>query len=59
MKKKYYTEEQANKEVLEASKDLDYELMHAFELEVYLRLYEKMMKKRFKKINRFSRLDIN
>lgn len=57
--KKYYTEEQANKEVLEVSKDLDYELMHAFELEVYLHRYEKMMIKRFKKINRFSRLDIN
>ena len=35
-KKKYYTEEQANEVILDASDALDFELMHAFELEVYL-----------------------
>lgn len=57
--KKYYIEEQANEVILDASEALDYELMHALELEVYLRRYEKKMIKRFKKINRFSRFNIN
>ena len=57
--KKYYTEEQANEVILDASDALDYELMHALELEVYLRRYEKKMIKRFKKINKFSRFNIN
>lgn len=57
--KKYYTEEQANEVILDASDALDFELMHAFELEVYLRRYEKKMIKRFKKINKFSRFNIN
>lgn len=57
--KKYYTEEQANEVILDASDALDFELMHAFELEVYLRWYEKKMIKRFKKINKFSRFNIN
>lgn len=57
--KKYYTEEQANAVILDASYALDFELMHAFELEVYLRRYEKKMIKRFKKINKFSRFNIN
>jgi len=57
--KKYYTEEQANEVILDASFALDFELMHAFELEVYLRRYEKKMIKRFKKINKFSRFNIN
>lgn len=58
-KKRYYTEEQAYKVILDTSDVLDYELMHAFELEVHLRRYEKKMIKRFKKINRFSRFNIN
>lgn len=57
--KKYYTEEQANEVILDASYALDFELMHALELEVYLRRYEKKMIKRFKKINKFSRFNIN
>ena len=57
--KKYYTEEQANEVILDASCALDFELMHALELEVYLRRYEKKMIKRFKKINKFSRFNIN
>lgn len=57
--KKYYTEEQANKVILDASNALDFELENAFELEVYLKRYEKMMIKRFKKINKFSRININ
>lgn len=57
--KKYYTEEQANKVILDASNALDFELENAFELEVYLKRYEKKMIKRFKKINKFSRFNIN
>ena len=57
--KKYYTEEQANEVILDASYALDFELMYALELEVYLRRYEKKMIKRFKKINKFSRFNIN
>ncbi len=57
--KKYYTEEQANAVILDASNALDFELMQAFELEVYLRRYEKKMIKRFKKINKFSRFNVN
>lgn len=57
--KKYYTEEQANEVILDASCALDFELMHALELEVYLRRYEKKMIKRFKKINKFSRFNIS
>lgn len=57
--KKYYTEEQANKVILDASNALDFELENAFELEVYLKQYEKKMIKRFKKINKFSRFNIN
>ncbi len=55
--KKYYTEERANKVILDASDTLDFELMNAFELEVYLKRYEKKMIKRFKKINKFSRFN--
>ncbi len=58
-KKKYYTEEQANKIILDASNTLDFELERAFKLEVYLKRYEKRMIKRFKKINKFSRFNIN
>lgn len=57
--KKYYTEEQANKAILDASEALDFELINALELEVYLRRYEKKMIKRLKKINKFSRFNIN
>jgi len=57
--KKYYTEEKANKVIRDASDVIDFELMYAFELEVYLRQYEKKMIKRFKKINKFSRFNIN
>lgn len=55
--KKYYTEDQANKVIIDASETLDYELMNAFELEVYLKMYEKKMIKRLKKINNFSRFN--
>lgn len=57
--KKYYTEQQANKVILDSSKALDFELEYAFELEVYLKRYEKKMTKRFKKINKFSRFNVN
>ena len=57
--KKYYKEEQANKVILDASNALDFGLERAFELEVYLKRYEKKMIKRFKKINKFSRFNIN
>lgn len=57
--KKYYTEQQANKVILDASNALDFELEHAFELEVYLKRYEKKMIKRFKKINKFSKFNVN
>lgn len=56
--KKYYIEEQAKKVILDASAALDFELMNAFELEVYLRQYEKRMIKRFKKINNFSKFNL-
>lgn len=55
--KKYYTEEQANKVIIGASHALDFELMNALELEMYLKRYEKRMIKRFKKINKFSRFN--
>ena len=45
--------------IRKASDVIDFELMYAFELEVYLRQYEKKMIKRFKKINKFSRFNIN
>ena len=48
-KKKYYTEEQGNKEILQASGIFDFKLLKAFELEVYLKQYERMMIKRLKK----------
>lgn len=57
--KKYFTEDQANNVILDASSELDFELMHALELEVYLKRYEKKMIKRFKKINKFSKFNIN
>lgn len=56
---KYFTEDQANNVILDASSELDFELMHALELEVYLKRYEKKMIKRFKKINKFSKFNIN
>lgn len=56
---KKITEEQANEVILDISSALDFELMRALELEVYLRRYEKKMIKRFKKINKFSRFNIN
>lgn len=56
--KKYYTEEQANQVIIDASETLDYELMNAFELEVYLKRYEKKMIKRFRRINNFSRFNL-
>lgn len=58
-KKTYYSESRARESILDASVILDYELMRAFELELYLKKYERKMIKRFKKINKFSRFNLN
>ena len=55
----YYAEERAKKVILDASAALDFELMNAFELEVHLKRYERKMIKRIKKINNFSRFNLN
>ena len=56
-KKIYYTERKANQVIKDVSKSLDDELVEAFELEMYLKRYEKKMLKRFKKIYNFSRFN--
>lgn len=56
---RYYSEAQTIKEILDASAMLDYELVNAFELELYLKKYERKMTKRFKQINIFSRFNLN
>lgn len=56
---RYYSESQTTKEILDASAMLDYELMRAFRLELYLKKYERKMIKRFKRINKFSRFNLN
>lgn len=56
---RYYSEEQTVEQILNASKMLDYELMRAFQLELYLKKYERKMIKRFKRINKFSRFNLN
>ena len=43
--------------IKDVSKSLDDELVEAFELEMYLKRYEKKMLKRFKKIYNFSRFN--
>lgn len=58
-KARYYSESQTTKEILDASAMLDYELMRAFCLELYLKKYERKMIKRFKRINKFSRFNLN
>lgn len=55
----YYSELRAREEILDASFILDYELMRAFELELYFKKYERKIIKRFKKINKFSRFNLN
>lgn len=56
---RYYSESQTIKQILDASAMLDYELMRAFCLELYLKKYERKMIKRFKRINKFSRFNLN
>lgn len=56
---RYYSESQTTKEILDVSAMLDYELMRAFWLELYLKKYERKMIKRFKRINKFSRFNLN
>jgi len=55
----YYSESRVREEILDASFILDYELMRAFELELYFKKYERKIIKRFKKINKFSRFNLN
>lgn len=56
---RYYSESQTIKEILDVSTMLDYELTRAFWLELYLKKYERKMIKRFKRINKFSRFNLN
>lgn len=51
----YYSKSQVMNHIYDASAMLDYELMRAFLLELYLKKYVRNMIKRHKWINRFSR----
>lgn len=54
-----YSKEQIINKILEASAFLDYELMSAFLLELYLKKYQYKMAKRFKKIQRESQYNLS
>ncbi len=56
---RYYSESQTTREIFDASAMLDYELVRAFLLELYLKKYERKMIKRIKRINKFSRFNLN
>lgn len=55
----YFSERETEEKILEASVMLDYELMRAFWLELYMKKYERKMIKRFKGMNKFSRFSLN
>ncbi len=54
-----YSKDQIINKILDASSFLDYELMSAFLLELYLKKYQYKMAKRFKKIHRESKYNLN
>lgn len=54
-----YSKEQIINKILDASSFLDYELMSAFLLELYLKKYQDKMAKRFKKIHRESKYNLS
>lgn len=57
--KNYYTESMTIEKVLEESALLDYELERAFLLEMYMKKYIRKMSRRLRKINKFSRFNLN
>lgn len=56
---RYYSEEESKEQVLDASRLLDFELLRAFILELYFKRYVTKMTKRFNKLNKFSRFNLN
>ena len=54
-----YSKVQTINKILDASASLDYELMSAFLLELYLKKYQYKMEKRFKKIHRESTYNLS
>lgn len=54
-----YSKDQIINKILDASSFLDYELMSAFLLELYLKKYQDKMAKRFKKIHRESKYNLS
>lgn len=57
--KRYYSKQDTITKILQESSMLDYEVSRAFELELYMKRYERKMIKRFKRINNFSRFNLN
>lgn len=57
--KKYLSEEQSNDTILRASAILDFELIRAFWLELYIKKYIRKLERRFKKLNNFSKFKLH
>ena len=58
-KEKYFSEEKTKDTILGASAILDYELMGAFLLQLYIKKYINKLNRRFKKINNFTKFKLN
>ena len=54
-----YSESQTTEIIFKVSQMLDYELVRAFGLELYLKRYRRRMTKRFERINNFARFNLN
>lgn len=57
--KKYFSEGQTKDKILRASAILDFELIRAFWLELYIKRYVRKLDRRFKKLNNFSKFNLN
>lgn len=57
--KRYLSEEKTKDTILRASAILDFELIRAFWLELYIKKYIRKLERRFKKLGNFSKFNLN